>query len=318
MKIMFIGKNSGQSLKASDPTTVVGVAQALGHEVIQSIDGKPEIIICVDFEPSATKVLSEARESGVKTVLIANEPAVVIPQHAQQRTLSLFDKVIFVGRPNMTPFLKWPQTWAQLEPLNRRLDRAVIVNADKWSFVEGQHYWLRAALAKESTKVDVFGQGWSRAFHVRLAHRIFEFLRTFTCRTIPSLRGFPYLLAKPLVYLGAVDSKVKAMSAYKVAVVIENSSELVTEKLFDAWFAGCVPVYVGPKLSDLGLPIDLVVAPKSKDIPGILAAIDDAMSSDHSEFYERIRRFLDSDLALEWNGPQSIAKTLEHAVQSAR
>ena len=36
---------------------------------------------------------------------------------------------------------------------------------------------------------------------------------------------------------------------YKYAIIIENEADFVSEKLFDAIAAKCVPIYVGPDLS---------------------------------------------------------------------
>jgi len=41
---------------------------------------------------------------------------------------------------------------------------------------------------------------------------------------------------------------------YKIAVVIENSADFISEKLFDSIRSGCVSVYVGPNLEKYGIP----------------------------------------------------------------
>ena len=49
-------------------------------------------------------------------------------------------------------------------------------------------------------------------------------------------------------YQGRVDSKNKTYARYKFAICYENvggSEGYITEKIFDAFFAGCVPVYLG-------------------------------------------------------------------------
>ena len=49
------------------------------------------------------------------------------------------------------------------------------------------------------------------------------------------------------------------MSVYKYSIVIENSSDYVSEKLFDSLLSGCIPVYVGPDLSLYDLPENLYI-----------------------------------------------------------
>jgi len=65
--------------------------------------------------------------------------------------------------------------------------------------------------------------------------------------------GRPYLEAARLAGARPVYDKVKAMSGFKFAVAFENCTfpGYVTEKIFDCFFAGCIPIYYGaPDISD--------------------------------------------------------------------
>jgi hypothetical protein len=55
-------------------------------------------------------------------------------------------------------------------------------------------------------------------------------------------------------YKGKIDNKTLALSQHRISIVIENSADFVSEKLFDAVRAGCVVVYVGPNLEKFDLP----------------------------------------------------------------
>ena len=49
-------------------------------------------------------------------------------------------------------------------------------------------------------------------------------------------------------YCGEVTDKIKTYQKYKFAICYENAKDLpgyVSEKIFDCFFAGCVPVYWG-------------------------------------------------------------------------
>ena len=56
------------------------------------------------------------------------------------------------------------------------------------------------------------------------------------------------------VYKGSVKSKREVMQKYKFSVCYENATGItgyITEKIFDSFFAGCVPVYLGaPNVTD--------------------------------------------------------------------
>lgn len=315
MKIFFTGKNAAQGLKDSDPTSLTSAAEKLEFTISETLTSQVDLFVCVDFETATLKLVRRAQRLGVPTCLIINEPSVVIPQHAQSRILKKFDKVIYVGRPHPEPMLKWPQTWTPLRITGSRIDRAVIVNADKWSFVRGQHYWLRAAISKQDPSVDIYGPGWSRTVLERALHRVYEFVRTLFSGTRPSFKGLKYVLANPKNYLGMAKDKVETMSRYKVAVVIENSSELMTEKLFDAWFAGCVPVFVGPLVKHLGIPEDLVIE-TAPDVKSVQTAIQVALRMDFHVFHVRLEEFLRSKAALEWKAELAIAKVLTEATKT--
>jgi hypothetical protein len=300
-KIMFTGKNHSQALSPTDETSLASISRKMGFLVVDSLDEKPAVVICVDFEKHASRVIKKANSLGLLTVLVMNEPAVVIPEHGNEKILRDFQIVLKVGRPNSAPQILWPQSWQELNETPARVDRAVIVNADKWSFIKGQLYWLRSGLAARDRRVDVFGHGWNRSFGVRLAHRIYEILRTINLGVVPRLKGSLFLLAKPISFLGPANLKVQVMKKYKVAVVIENSAELVTEKLFDAWFAGCIPVYVGPALRNFSIPGNLIVVPTEASVSAVSNAISEALRMDHGSFISNLREFLDSEPAQLWD-----------------
>jgi hypothetical protein len=69
-----------------------------------------------------------------------------------------------------------------------------------------------------------------------------------------STRSFFGIGKKYSNYFGVTDDKNKTLSQYKIAVVIENSADFISEKLFDSIRAGCVSVYVGPNLEKYGIP----------------------------------------------------------------
>ncbi|MGL4474126.1 MAG: glycosyltransferase family 10 domain-containing protein, partial [Shewanella sp.] len=86
---------------------------------------------------------------------------------------------------------------------------------------------------------DLFGSGWdkytsSNRYVNYLINRISILSRYF----VPKFNS----------YKGLVDSKLETLKGYKFAICYENAREIpgyITEKIFDCFFAGCVPVYFG-------------------------------------------------------------------------
>ena len=318
MKILFIGKNHSQGLKDSDPSSLSSVARSQGHSIAKSLGELPDIVICVDFEKSALLAVKAARNISIPSVLIINEPTVVIPQHSKASVRRVFDKVIEVGRPDSLPVLKWPQTWVNPNSNSQRLHRAVVVNADKWSFVRGQLYWLRAAVVSTSQNTDTYGHGWDRPRSVRFAHRVHDFIRALSSFTGLSFKGVRFALATPKSLRGSADDKIQVMSQYKVALVFENSEELMTEKLFDAWFAGCIPVYVGPDLAPLGLPSSLFIRCQRPTVGEVSARITEALKIDHGVYLRNLQVFLADSGTRDWAARFAIQKVLDTAIEAVK
>lgn len=313
MKIMFAGRNQGVYLESLVPSSSFSTYPSLGFEVVYSLDDAPDLLICVDYRRSDLHLVSKARKRHCKSVLIVQEPEVVLPQHSKASILRRFDSVLRVGRPGEYPQLKWPQSWREVIRKSDREQLAVMINADKWSFVRGHMYWLRAELAARSNKVVVYGRGWSRGNFTRLSHRLAELLRILFTGTRPSFKGLRSSLSSPSSYQGETSDKVSQMSNYAVAVVIENSREFVSEKLFDAWFAGCVPVYVGPNIESMGIPRELVIH-SNPDVASVQNAIEKALLVDKNSFLGQLENYLNTEDALAWRSDFALETILSAAM----
>lgn len=171
-------------------------------------------------------------------------------------------------------------------------------------------YWLRMRIAVNLPIVDVFGRHWDSHLIITLLKRTLDLARALIDSRDITFKGVMDLFKKPASYKGVADDKIQAMTSYKVAVVVENSREVMTEKLFDAWFAGCIPVYVGPDISQLGFPAELFVTAEA-DEGSVREAITRALSFDLETFHASLRRFLDSKGIREtWTHRQAMNQVL--------
>ena len=84
------------------------------------------------------------------------------------------------------------------------------------------------------------------------------------------------------------------MSFYRLCLVIENWPYYVSEKLFDALFAGCIPVYVGPSLINFGIPPGLVFEAEP-NLVSIQETVSAALTTDLVQ-WNRIRAEFLSDM----------------------
>lgn len=314
--IFFAGVNPSQDLKESDSTNFLGESKQLGFQVAKSLNNSLQRVICVDWDPSDREFIGWLKNYAENATLVINEPSVVIPQHSQTKIRRQFNLVIEVGRPFSEPIVPWPQIWASPanQVVNKFPKRAVLIQSAKYSFVKGQLYGLRILLASSDKRIDVFGHGWSES-RIRTVGRLaLELARALRGRAKLDLSTLTSAFRKPLNYLGSVDSKISAMNKYKVAVVIENSQEYMSEKLFDAFFARCIPVYVGAQLEPFGIPDSLYVkaAPTQESVS---KAISLALSMDYESWRSKVDAFLeDPQTRNKWDGKSATRRILELAL----
>jgi len=98
-------------------------------------------------------------------------------------------------------------------------------------------------------------------------------------------------------YKGAPDDKLSVMSEYKFAFCFENSSEPynITEKIFDCFIAGCVPIYLGASSIDEFVPEDCYIDYASfsalADLYSFIRDMDDA---EYKGYIDRIETLMAS------------------------
>jgi hypothetical protein len=82
------------------------------------------------------------------------------------------------------------------------------------------------------------------------------------------------------------------MSAYKYSIVIENTSNYVSEKLFDSLLSGCIPIYVGPDLSLYDLPENLYLQAEP-NFADIKSKMTHAQEQNYEEWAENVKVWLE-------------------------
>ena len=315
LKVLFIGRNASQGLKGSDDTSIHSVAILAGHSVARDLSEKPDIVICVDWCKSLGRQLRMARNQGIPSVLVKNEPSIVIPAHGKSRVDSKFDSVLEVGRPFGKIVIRWPQTWNTNYFDNpKRLDRTVAMSANKFSFIKGELYSLRAKAYAEIHSVVLFGSGWNRPLFfdfLKLAKELQVAVLAAPRKLTSSCAG--NLRIRPCNFLGPAEDKLEALSRYKVSLVIENSTEFMSEKLIDSILAGTIPVYVGPPVEIFGIPKELVVSAEP-NILSIQAALAKAHGMSHKEWHMRAKKWImEPGVKESWGSQHVIRLILETA-----
>ena len=84
------------------------------------------------------------------------------------------------------------------------------------------------------------------------------------------------------------------MQRYKFALVIENELSYMSEKLFDAFFAGCIPIYIGPDIAHYGIPKGLVIQCKPT-VTSLIEGFEVAKRTNFEDYQEQLEHWLKSE-----------------------
>lgn len=235
-----------------------------GHEVV-ALSEKPNAIVFNNF--SRTLYNRFAQETGGKNLfLVAWEPKSNLPHMFKSKNLAKFNYRFFPSPIWCAEFdgryFDWPQgeqSTTQVQDWHERLDKVCMIQGNRWSFQNGELYSLRRDLVKLfGSDLDLYGFGWNQG----LVREYLSFLNSLFSGGLPKINKFEQISQvgyKYPNYRGQVTNKLEVMALYKYALVIENSSEYLSEKLIDALLAGAVPIYVGTNLEQFRLPKDVAI-----------------------------------------------------------
>lgn len=248
-----------------------------GHQICENgFSDIAEAVIANSFNKKLSRYMSKTSIPLSRRALIAWEPFVVDRENYKQKNLKQFGtifapSVIWAKKIKAIPF-NWPQDAIEQEdvPLNwkQRKNKIILIQGNKFSAVKGEMYSTRrrAIGAFNDTDFSLLGTNWNRGlvydFHKWLKSALETPLKDLS---LYSLQGVGSYYTK---YGGQIDNKIEVLKTFKIALVIENSLDFVSEKLFDAVRAGCIVVYVGPNLNTFGIPEEAAISlsPNVRDI----------------------------------------------------
>jgi hypothetical protein len=288
--LIFKGAHAAYLTSLPDGTSLFDGLRDEGWEIdFTSTGGRA--LLSIDTGPAATRNFKNSALTRNQCFLITHEPRVVWPWNFSEKHRRPFGHIIELGRetniidgPWVWPVV-WPSGWREVWP-NKRASRALMISSDRISFHKGELYSLRRQVVHNNVNVDLAGRAWnsSRAYKaLRVLKELSIYLRLPTKISKSALSRYFRVIPR---YLGPVKSKIELSSNYKVAVVIENSEEYMSEKLLEAMISGCIPVYVGPDTEIFGIPRNLVIK-ASPNLNSVEEAIETALLLDHSEWAQK-------------------------------
>ncbi|CAA6819115.1 MAG: putative fucosyl transferase [uncultured Sulfurovum sp.] len=218
---------------------------------INSIENS-EIVIYASNMPSK---LPEGQEIG-KSYIILSESAFIRPDNYDKNKHKHFNK-IFTWADDLIDNKKYFKVnYAHLFPetINKNLENkeklCVLISANKnppYSRKDDLYEKRREAIRwfekNHLNDFDLYGVGWGKyrfngPKYIRVFNRI-----PYLSEIYGNITNQNYIS-----YKGMVDNKKEVMESYKFSICYENAKDItgyITEKIFDSFFAGCVPIYWG-------------------------------------------------------------------------
>lgn len=183
-------------------------------------------------------------------------------------------------------FIKW----------NNRKIPVAMIGSNKFSPLKTNGYSLRREVVRNvpSGNITIFGKYWSDNLPQRLILFIRMAVFNIRNRTLPFLDLTQLRSHNSINVLGEIGLKSKILPNIKFLLIIENSMNVFTEKLFDAMVMGAIPIYVGPNLDAFGIPRSTYIS-VTPDINEICKVINQLNSIDQKTYLTEIRHFIASN-----------------------
>ncbi|MCD4820806.1 MAG: hypothetical protein K8R11_01740 [Methanococcoides sp.] len=138
---------------------------------------------------------------------------------------------------------------------------------------------------------DLYGMGWDKFQFKGIFSALNRFERKFQLIS-------KFLKPKFPSYEGPVNSKKETLEKYKFAICYENARDIpgyITEKIFDCFFAGCVPIYWGAPNVTEHIPADTFIDRRNfSSYEGLYNYIQNMTDEEYTGYLQSIRDFIES------------------------
>ena len=174
-----------------------------------------------------------------------------------------------------------------------------LIAAHKESNYPGELYSERKKIIRwfesaNPSDFDLYGVGWNE-----YRFKGIKFVRAFN--RIPLARKIMYKYFGDYYpsYIGTVKNKIDVMQQYKFAICYENIVDVtgyITEKILDAFFAGCVPIYLGADNVENHIPKECFIDRRSfKSNQELYNYLKNVSDIEYQKYLNKIEIFLNSD-----------------------
>jgi hypothetical protein len=300
MPSIYVGgrySNSPMRHKSSNKEDLRQFLEKQGRNTIADAY-EADIYIALDHNEKEEKLLTERLILKKFSILYRSEPLCVLPTAYKPETIKLYNSVFSFGKSEiLNDGMHWPQYFPDKEQSgwgnHDRLPKAVIINANKLSLIPSELYSLRRESIKKIAGIDLFGENWNSNLKDRVKILAIEVMKDPMANLVTFMGRSRYWFSSWPETPSPAD-KIQIMQRYKFALVIENELSYMSEKLFDAFFAGCIPIYIGPDIAHYGIPKGLVIQCKPT-VTSLIEGFEVAKRTNFEDYQEQLEHWLKSE-----------------------
>lgn len=219
----------------------------------------------------ASRMLSED-----KRILLIMEPPAVAPKSYMKKYHKYFGKILTWNDDLVDNEKYFKLYYPQPIPLKNHYEKfqnkreIVMISGNKVSSHPDELYSERKKVVEyfetKNEQFDLYGYGWESEHYKN--------------------------------YRGVVENKLETLSKYKYSICFENQHKIrgyITEKIFDCFFANCVPIYWGADNVFDYIPENTFIDwRKFSSINDMLIYVKNIKEEEYNEYLSNIAKFLNS------------------------
>jgi len=258
-----------------------------------------------------------------RMALLLYEPIVVQPDQYNPRVWKRFGQ-IFTWRDDLVDNsrffkIRWPQMMRPICTVPRFEDRKLVamINTSKYGYIDGEGYSYRRKAIRffdGCGRFDLFGRGWNDPIWT-IRYATAAAVRAVKTRPL-SASHMPHKITAAFIKdifeglfpfrscVGKVGDKDETLAKYRFCLCIENQLNhpgYVTEKMFDCFFSGTVPIYLGAANVEEYVPRDcFLYMNDTKDFTSLLDRMQSMRCDEFYKYQKAGRDFVTGDTFHEW------------------
>ena len=260
-----------------------------------------DAIVFIEFPGTENTFFKQAKSSRKDLYLIAYESTVIKPDNLDPENLKYFKK-IFTWSDDLLDGKKYfklnynYQTPKDINfDLNKKEKLCVIISSNKSAKHPKELYSERIKAIRwfeqnHSEDFDLYGLGWDE-YNFQGEFWGIKLARLNRLKPLTKLLGPHYPS-----YRGSVISKEKTYEKYKFSICYENVAGFngyITEKIFDCFLSGCVPVYLGaPNITQHIPPNTFIDKRNFNTYEALYAYMKNMPDQEYTDYIEAIKNFL--------------------------